>query len=320
MEAGARAAFTDCPPSLGPARGFLGLETFTAADDAALFYLVTRWADDPSFRAWRSGSEHSASHWGIPKGLKIDPAFTQFAVLDRVGSEPEPGDWEEISNHYAPLLADHISRASRSVHCIVAGPDGTIQNCNAAAAGALGRDPAELIGSPLWEHLSPNDVEDLLLRLGSERMPRESFLLNFVVGDRAFSLDCTLDVHSTGFMLLGEPPAQHSATLQEQMFALNNQLAVLSRENESKRRALATTAERLEQTLEELHSSYWHLKRLQEVLPICLECGKVRTADHAWDDVISYLRANALFLSHTYCPDCLATLDPDSDPNPRALK
>ena len=291
------------------------METFTAADDPALFYHITRWTDEHSFRAWRSRPEHEVSHWGIPEGLKLDPSFTELVVLDRGGGERRPGDWEEISSHYAPLLADHISQTSRSVHCIVAGPDGTIQHCNAAAARALGRDPPELIGSPLWEHLTPKDVEDLLLRLRMERIPREPFLLNFVVGDRAFSLECRVDVHATGFILLGEPPAHHSDTLQEELFALNNQLAVLSRENESKRKALAMTAERLERTLEELHSSYWHLKRLQEVLPICLECGKVRTGDHAWDDVISYFRANALFLSHTYCPDCLATLDRDSEPD-----
>jgi response regulator RpfG family c-di-GMP phosphodiesterase len=55
---------------------------------------------------------------------------------------------------------------------------------------------------------------------------------------------------------------------------------------------------------EQLDKSFWHLKKIQEVLPICMECGKVKTADSSWEDVVDFLKKNSLFLSHGYCPEC----------------
>ncbi len=60
----------------------------------------------------------------------------------------------------------------------------------------------------------------------------------------------------------------------------------------------------LQETLDTLKKSHWHLRKLQEVLPICVVCGKVKSAEAKWEDVHTYLRANAEFLSHGYCPDC----------------
>lgn len=61
----------------------------------------------------------------------------------------------------------------------------------------------------------------------------------------------------------------------------------------------------LEKAVEELNASYWHLRKIQEVLPICMECGKVKTGESAWEDVVTYLKNNSLFLSHGYCPSCV---------------
>jgi response regulator RpfG family c-di-GMP phosphodiesterase len=64
------------------------------------------------------------------------------------------------------------------------------------------------------------------------------------------------------------------------------------------------------QTLKEaydlLDKSFWHLRKIQEMLPICMECGKVKTADSSWEDVVSFLKKNTRFLSHGYCPECYA--------------
>ena len=69
-----------------------------------------------------------------------------------------------------------------------------------------------------------------------------------------------------------------------------------------------STIERENRTLkvayEHLDNSFWHLRKIQEVLPICMGCGKVKTADASWEDVISFLKNNSMFLSHGYCPDC----------------
>lgn len=33
-------------------------------------------------------------------------------------------------------------------------------------------------------------------------------------------------------------------------------------------------------------------------------CSTVKTADASWEDVVSFLKNNSMFLSHGYCPDC----------------
>lgn len=83
---------------------------------------------------------------------------------------------------------------------------------------------------------------------------------------------------------------EDSAALVE---SLENVQSVLQRENQ----VLKTAHEQLE-------NSFWHLKKIQEVLPICMECGKVKTADSSWEDVVDFLKKHSLFLSHGYCPEC----------------
>jgi len=60
----------------------------------------------------------------------------------------------------------------------------------------------------------------------------------------------------------------------------------------------------LKAAYEQLDKTFWHLKKIQEVLPICMECGKVKTTDSSWEDVVGFLKKHSLFLSHGYCPEC----------------
>lgn len=62
----------------------------------------------------------------------------------------------------------------------------------------------------------------------------------------------------------------------------------------------------LKAAYEQLDKTFWHLKKIQEVLPICMACGKVKTTDSSWEDVVSFLKNNSMFLSHGYCPECAA--------------
>ena len=67
---------------------------------------------------------------------------------------------------------------------------------------------------------------------------------------------------------------------------------------------LAKENEKLQASLENLKNSYWHLKKVRELLPICMECGKVEVNKENWLDLTEYIRNNSLFLTHTYCPTC----------------
>jgi hypothetical protein len=57
-------------------------------------------------------------------------------------------------------------------------------------------------------------------------------------------------------------------------------------------------AERLEKAMSEI-------KTLRGILPICLECKKIRNDSGFWQQVEAYIRDNSeLRFSHGYCPDC----------------
>ena len=291
----------DTPP------GCLAMETFTDPSDPTLFYLLSRWTDAASLRTWQSGPAQEDPHPGTAPGPKLDPAYTRVVVLDRSEDGRRPPGWEEIVADSAPFLGRHLAKAAGTVHCIVAALDGTIHSCNRSAAEQMGVPADELFGTPIWNRLTGADAERLRLRVQSGKPGSDDgLLLNFVDARQfPYTLECSVDVQPNGFTILGDPPREHEDSLQEQLILMNNQLAVLSREHERKSKALAQTKSKLEDTLRDLQSSYWHLKKIQEVLPVCMGCGRVRTADAGWGEVIEYLRKNALFLSHTYCPPCL---------------
>ena len=67
----------------------------------------------------------------------------------------------------------------------------------------------------------------------------------------------------------------------------------------------------LEDALEDLRASHWHIKRLQQVLPICMSCHRVRTAEGTWQGVDEYLAEHSDFLSHGLCPICLERAEQD---------
>ena len=158
-----------------------------------------------------------------------------------------------------------------------------------------------------------------LLR-GERPVPRgEPLLLNFVDSRHTpFTLDCRCDVQPGYFVLIGEPPGVTAGAAPEDWLGMNNQLAVLARENARQNKELTATKRELEHALADLSDSHWHLKKLQEVLPLCMECGKVKSGAR-WESVVQYLKENALFLSHGYCPDCLARKAKEWGVPPEAL-
>ena len=71
-------------------------------------------------------------------------------------------------------------------------------------------------------------------------------------------------------------------------------------------RELRARNEDLADALKELSESKLHLRKLEGILPICMSCKAVRTDDdRKWVQLDEYLMvADAVSLSHTYCPDC----------------
>lgn len=85
---------------------------------------------------------------------------------------------------------------------------------------------------------------------------------------------------------------------------LSKNSAIRIEDLEKAQSTIASENRTLKVAYEHLDTSFWHLRKIQEVLPICMGCGKVKAADASWEDVVSFLKNNSMFLSHGYCPDC----------------
>lgn len=73
---------------------------------------------------------------------------------------------------------------------------------------------------------------------------------------------------------------------------------------ETMRSSLINDNQVLQASYDHLDKSFWRLRKIQEVLPICMKCGKVKTTESSWEDVLTFLKNNSMFLSHGYCPEC----------------
>lgn len=66
---------------------------------------------------------------------------------------------------------------------------------------------------------------------------------------------------------------------------------------------LESAKRQLEESIAETAASHWMLERVADVLPLCVDCGNVREG-REWGSIVDFLKRNAGFLSHGYCPDC----------------
>lgn len=77
-------AFVFRPHLVNSARGFQRMEVLNPTGRPDEFWLFTWWDDEESFRVWHKSHLYRDSHKGIPKGLKLDPAFTQMMYFESI--------------------------------------------------------------------------------------------------------------------------------------------------------------------------------------------------------------------------------------------
>lgn len=73
-------------------------------------------------------------------------------------------------------------------------------------------------------------------------------------------------------------------------------------------RRLAAHNRELQAALDEISASHLYIRKLEGILPICMNCKAVRSDDDTdWLPIDTYLmrRSDAVSLSHTLCPDCV---------------
>ncbi|HEX3177077.1 MAG TPA: ATP-binding protein [Methylomirabilota bacterium] len=231
LEEEVKAAFRQRPRLVDGEPGFLGMETFTDAAEPTTFYLVTRWTDATAFEAWHRSDAHHLSHRFIPRGLKLDSEWTKLLMLDRIESREGPAVFEAaVADSTLPLsrfLAD-----TDAVYFLVASPAGTIELVNRALADRLGRDAVALAGTPIWDHLGDHDRTTLRAALArGRRASADRVLLNFYDAQGApFTVDAQVDPQPIGFTLLAAPTVSRDRRVEEELFTLNNEWAVIARE------------------------------------------------------------------------------------------
>jgi hypothetical protein len=104
--------------------------------------------------------------------------------------------------------------------------------------------------------------------------------------------------------VIGDFPFRHGDEVQRQIIEMNNELAVLAREHAARNKELTAAKRELEKALHEINTLYWHIRKIREVLPMCLKCGKVQSGETQWEAVAEFMIQRFPFLSHGYCSDC----------------
>lgn len=184
--------------------------------------------------------------------------------------------------------------------------DGAIVDGNAVAESLGTLDASDGERPSLLDRLTPEDRSQMEGWLAQrDSLPGDLVLLNFVTeSHEVHTYQCRILPLADGLALIGEPDLEESRTLADELLQLNNELSVLSRENIRRNRELQAAQERLSETLEELRTSYWHLERIQEYLPLCMGCERLKTGDAQWTSLVDYFRSNDILVSHGLCPSC----------------
>jgi signal transduction histidine kinase len=156
--------------------------------------------------------------------------------------------YDELSGAI-PFISSFLE-TSAVVHLALLSPAGRMRFVNPTLADCLKARPEELVGQDFVDFLTTPDGETLTRRLASpDASSDDNFLLNVVdTAQIPHSLHFRITAIGGGFLLLGDPPRLDNQTLQEELLQLNNQLAVLSRENVRKGRELERTLADLKKT------------------------------------------------------------------------
>jgi hypothetical protein len=223
------------------------------------------------------------------------------------------------SNLPAAIAADFLATCGW-VARIDVGFDGVILDANdvtRAILRVLGAGPAPT-GRPVAEVLTPPDAARVAQML-AERPASCAVVLNLVdTSDEPHTLTGRLYSVADRVVVLAHEAIDADNRVQRELVLLNNELAVAWREVVQGKARLEAANAALEHALAELKNSHWHIRKVKDLLPICMECGRVKPGSHDWLDVVEYLRRNSGFLSHGYCPECAVKLYGEDAADPAA--
>ena len=221
---------------------------------------------------------------------------TEHALVNRRPETTRQDESGAGSQTYESILWN-----SETIAIAHLGGDWRIIDANSAFRMVTGVDHPEKLS--IVDLISADDAAGWPQQTG--RMYVEAVLLNYIRGDSdVTSLRSRLYSMPDFVTLVAEIPVHDLMAAEGVMKTLNDEITTLARESTRKSHLLKRKSEELKVALHDLDTSYWHLKKIQEVLPICMYCHKVKSAANQWEDVADYLKKNSLFLSHGMCPTC----------------
>jgi hypothetical protein len=205
-----------------------------------------------------------------------------------------------------PEIVASLLEDSRVLFVLRVSRGGEIISVNRNLVRWSGLAEDDLVGRPITGILGSRDGERVQGCLAADSPGLTgSPLLNFVASDSGVrTLRSRILADGEDRIILGEPDVEEDLEISEELLRLNNELSVLSRENSRRSRELEAARASLEATLAELETSHWHIRKIREHLPLCMECGKVKTGETEWATLLDYLRSNSILVSHGYCPTC----------------
>jgi PAS domain S-box-containing protein len=183
-----------------------------------------------------------------------------------------------------PDLEDRFFTLSIDMLCI-AGFDGYFKRLNPAWEKTLGFTRQELQARPMFEFVHPDDLErtreqNRQVRQGGQAL---SFENRYRCKDGSYRW----------FLWNARADSEH-----EVIYALARDITDRKQAEEER-----------EQLVRELQAALTEVKDLQEILPICMYCKKIRDDEDYWQTVEAYisLHTNTKF-SHGICPTCYTTV------------
>jgi hypothetical protein len=207
----------------------------------------------------------------------------------------------DVSTHLLERLLD----ASSLIEQVELDSRGNIVGANAAFSRHIGVPVSGLVGRSVADFLSAGDIDMVLEWAAGSAAPMAPHLVNFATAsDETYTLRCIVGRRGERLLVIGEAADASTDGNTQGLIQVNNEFATLTRELARKSRELERTHVELSTTLKDLETSYWHLRKIQEVMPVCMGCGQVKADGSRWETVVEYLRSNEIFLSHGYCPPC----------------